>query len=135
MGDCGIAQQPGHSGKRLQVIGASAFRRKQEKDEIDRLTVERLEIDRPVKPRKQSEQPCQICHFSVRDGDAVADRRRTEFFPLHQNVKDRALVLAGQNSRTRGKLVQNLLLAVDLERRENRIRRNEIDKRHEKNLT
>jgi hypothetical protein len=31
--------------------------------------------------------------------------------------------------------VQNLLLAVDLERRENRIRRNEIDKRHEKNLT
>ena len=56
MGDGGIAKQPRHPRQRLQMIGAGALRREQQKNEIDRLAVERFEIDRPIEPREQSEQ-------------------------------------------------------------------------------
>ena len=57
MGDRGIAQQPRDARQRFEMIGAGAFGREQQKNEIDRLVVERLEIDRAVEPREQPEQP------------------------------------------------------------------------------
>ena len=116
------------------MIGAGAFRRQQQENQIDRLIVERLEIDRPVEPGEQSEQPGQSGHLAVRNGDAVADRGRAELFALHQDVENRPLVLSAEHGRARGKLLQHLLLAVDLERRENRVWRDQIVERHEWNL-
>ncbi len=52
----GVTQHTRDPGQRLEVIGAGAFRRQQQEDETDRLAVERFEIDRPLQPRKQSEQ-------------------------------------------------------------------------------
>ena len=54
--DGGIAQEPRDARQRLEVIGAGAFRREQQKDQIDRLIVERLEIDRPLEPGEQTKQ-------------------------------------------------------------------------------
>src|SRR5580704_12864747 len=129
-----LAQQPGDAGQCLEVIGAGAFGRQQKKDQIDRLAVERLEIDRPVEPREQSEQAAEVRHLAVRNGDAVADGRGAELFALHQDLENGLLALAGQHGGARRKLVQRLLLVVDLERRQDRVRCNEIVERHESDL-
>ena len=44
------------------------------------------------------------------------------------------LVLAAEHGSARRKLVQRLLLVIDLERRQDRVRCNEIDERHEGDL-
>ena len=41
--------------QRLEMVGAGAFGRQQQEDQVDRLAVECLEIDRPLQPRKQAE--------------------------------------------------------------------------------
>ena len=112
------------------MIGAGAFRREQEENQIDRLAVERLEIDRTIEPRKQPEQARQMRHLAVRYGDAIADGGRAQLLPLHQRFEDRALVLAGQHSGARGNLLQRLLLVVDFERRKDRVRGDQINERH-----
>ena len=53
--DLGIAEQARDARQRLEMIGAGAFRREQQKNQIDRLAVERLEIDRTLQPREQAE--------------------------------------------------------------------------------
>ena len=94
--DVRIAQQPRHARQRLEMIGAGAFRREQQEDQIDRLAVERLEIDRPLQPRKQPEQLVELRQLAVRNGDAVADAGRAELLALQQDFEDRALALAGE---------------------------------------
>src|SRR6185437_6667807 len=74
VGDRRIAQEPRHPRQRLQMIGAGAFRRQQKENQIDRLAVERFEVDRPIEPREQPEQTRQMRHLAMRYGDAVADR-------------------------------------------------------------
>ena len=128
--DLGVAQQARNARQRLQVVGARGFRRQQQENQIDRLAVERLEIDRLVQPREQAEQPTELRQLAVRNGDAIADAGRAELLALQQHFEDRALVLAGQFGRARGQLLDRLLLAVDLERRNDRVRRDEIGERH-----
>jgi hypothetical protein len=134
VGDRRLAQQPRDAGQRFEVIGAGAFGRQQEKDQIDRLAVERLEIDRPIEPREQSEQPAEIRHLAVGNGDAVADSRGAELFALHQDLENGLLALAGEHRGTRRELVQRLLLIVDLEGGQDRVRCDEIGERHESDL-
>src|SRR5579872_2083854 len=69
-----VAQQPRDSRQSLQVIGARAFRREKQKDEVDRLAIHRLEIDRALKPGKQSEDLFELRKLAVRNRDAVSDR-------------------------------------------------------------
>src|SRR5580700_11829709 len=116
------------------MIGAGAFGREQEKDQVDRLAVERLEIDRSVEPREQSEQAAEVRHLAVGNGDAVADGRGAELFALHQDLENGLLVLAAEQGGARRELVQRLLLIVDLERGQDRVRCNEIGERHESDL-
>ena len=125
-----IAQQARHARQRLEVIGAGGFRRQQQKNQIDRLAVERLEIDRPLQPREQPEQAAELRQLAVRNGDAVADRGGAELLALQQDFQNRALVLAGEFGRARGEFLDRLLFIVDLERRNNRVRRDEIGERH-----
>src|SRR5215471_15199415 len=72
-----IAQQARDAGERLQMIGASRLRREQQENEIDRLAIQRLELDRPVEPSKETEQLSELGQLSVRDGDAVANTSRS----------------------------------------------------------
>ena len=127
MGDFGVAQEASDACQRLQMIGAGAFGREQQKNQIDRLTVERLEIDRPVEPREQPEQPLQLGELAMRDGDTVADAGRAELLALHENLEDRALVLTGQLRGLGGELLQGLLLAVNPQRRNDGIVRDVAD--------
>ena len=50
MGDSRFSQQPRNARQRFQVIGAGAFGGQQQEDQIDRLTIEGLEIDRAIEP-------------------------------------------------------------------------------------
>ena len=50
----GVAQQPGDSRQRFQVIRTGTFGRQQQEYEIDRLAVERFEIDRALEPGEQA---------------------------------------------------------------------------------
>ena len=57
-GDLGIAQQARNARQRLEMVGAGGFRREQQEYEIDRLAVERLEIDRLVRAERTSRTTC-----------------------------------------------------------------------------
>ena len=50
----------------------------------------------------------------MRDGDAVANPCRAKLLPLQQNLEYSALALPGQLGRFGGKLLERLLLAIDL---------------------
>ena len=50
----GLAQDPGDPRERLEVVGAGPLGREQQEDEIDRLAVEGLEVDRPLEPGEQA---------------------------------------------------------------------------------
>src|SRR6185369_5466564 len=112
------------------MIGTGCFRREQQENQVDRLAVERFEIDRTLQPRKQTEQPAELRQLAVRYSHAVPDARGTELLALQQNLEDRFFALARQFGGAGGKFLQRLLLAVDLERRDDRGWRDEIGERH-----
>src|SRR5262245_17988846 len=112
------------------MVGAGGFRREPQKHEIDRLTVECLELDGPFESRKQSEQLVELRQLAVRNGDTVTDAGRTELLALLQNLENRSVALAAELGGLGGQLLQNLLLAVDLERRNDGVRRDEIGEQH-----
>src|SRR5262249_57650576 len=116
------------------MIGSGRFGGQQQEDEVDRLIVERVEINSTVQARKQSEQPGQVRQFSMRDSNAIADRGAAELLPLHEDVEYRSFVLSGKQRCARCKLLQHLFLVIDLERRKNRVWRDQIGERHEWNL-
>ena len=50
-----LAQQARDARQRLQVIGTGVLGRQQQEDQVDRLVVERLEVDRLLQPREQAD--------------------------------------------------------------------------------
>src|SRR6185295_1666883 len=62
--------------------------------------------------------------------NAVADRGRAKLFALHQHVENVALWTFADRGRLRRDLLQRLLLVVDFERRNDRLRRDKIGERH-----
>src|SRR5690606_30754218 len=115
VGDARLAEQAGDAGERLEMVGAGALRREQQEDEIDRLVVEGLEIERLRQTREQAENARQAGQLAMRDGDAVADAGRAELLPLEQRLEDLALVETGHPGRLLGERLDDLLLAADLE--------------------
>ena len=113
-GDAGLAEMPRDAGERLQVIGAGALGREQEEDEVDRLVVERLEIDRLREPREQAEDAVEARELAVRDGDAAADAGRAELLALQKRIEDLALRQAGELGRLLRDRLDRLLLALAL---------------------
>ena len=75
--------------ERLEVIRAGAFRRQQQEHDIDRLIVQRLEIDRGVQPRENARNAVEIGEFAVRNGDSLADAGRAETLTLQDRVENR----------------------------------------------
>ena len=112
------------------MIGPRALGCQEEENEVDRLPVERLEIDRALEPREQADQLFEVRQLAVRDRDAVADPGAAELFALHQRFENQPLALPGQLGGARRKLMDRLLLAVHFEGRDDRIRRHEIGERH-----
>ena len=76
--------------KRFEVVGASPLRREQQEHDIDRLAVDRIEIDRLGKPRKDSDDAFKARNFAMRDGNTLAKSGRAEPLALEQHVEDDA---------------------------------------------
>ncbi len=112
------------------MVGAGGFRCEQQKHQIDRLAVERLEIDSPFEPSKQSEQLIELGQLAVRNGDAVAHAGRTKLLALLQRLQDGPLTLAAELGGLRRQFLQDLLLAVDLQCRNDGIGRDKIGEEH-----
>jgi len=131
-----LAHQARDASERFQVIGAGALRGKQQKNQIDRLAIERLKIDGAIKSCEHAEEPiAELAILPCGDGDAIADSRRTQLFALQsKSRKFWAFVLAAQRGSARRKFMQRLLFVVDLKRRQNRVRCYEIVKRHGNDL-
>ena len=60
------------------MIRTGTFRRQQQKNEIDRLFVDRIEIDRRFKPAEQAEHLLGLGQLAMWNGDAVANTRGAE---------------------------------------------------------
>ena len=77
-----MADQPADRRQRLQMLGAGVGRRQQQEDEIDRLPVDRLVIDRRRQPRDQRIDAVEPVELAVRDCDPTAEPGRAEPFAL-----------------------------------------------------
>src|SRR5271170_5378079 len=121
-GEVGIAQFASDRRKRLQMVGARGFRRDQQKDQIDRQPVQRLEVDRPLEPREHAENAPALSEFAVRNRDAVADARRSEALALQDRIEDFARRQPGNLRGAIAQFLQRLLLAIDAKRRDHGIR-------------
>src|SRR5690606_17408117 len=113
------------------MIGAGTFRREQQKDQVDRLAIERFEIDRLLKPRKETDETIELGELAVRDGNATADAGRAEPLAMPQGFENFPLAAAALGSRTRRQFLQRLLLVLHLERGQNRVRGQKIVERHD----
>jgi hypothetical protein len=112
------------------VIGACAFGREQQENQIDRLAVERFEINRLFKPRKKTDEAVELCELAMRNRDATADTGRAEPLAVPQRFKNLALAAATLRRRTRRQFLQRLLFGLHLERGQNRVRGQKIVERH-----
>ena len=86
-----VAEQPGDSGKSLQMIGACTFRCEQKEDKINRLVVQSIEIDRLDKAREDASDRVNGSQLAMGDRYSVADTRGTQFLPLQDRVEDLSL--------------------------------------------
>jgi len=66
----------------LQVIGAGRSGRQQQKDQIDWLAVDRLEIERLLEPCEEGHRALQPRDAAMRHGGAVADAGAAELLAL-----------------------------------------------------
>ena len=79
------------------MIGAGRLGRDQEKNQIDRRAIERVEVDRPLEPRENPEDRFDSRQLAVRNGDAVAYAGGAETLALQQRVEDLAGGQAGNS--------------------------------------
>ena len=92
------SRRPGS--RRTRATRASAFRwsapapfgREQQEQDVDRLSVEGLEIDRPLEPGEETEQAVEFWQLAVGNRDALADAGRAQTLALQQRLEDRAVV-------------------------------------------
>src|SRR5579871_220289 len=66
----------------------------------------------------------------MRNGDAIAHRRGAQFLALQQDLENGPLILPSELGRLGGELLERLLLAVDFQRREDRLGCDQIGNRH-----
>ena len=70
------------------MVGPRLLRRQQDEDQVDRLLVDRVEVDGPFEPREEALDPVDARELAVRDRDPVSDARGPEPLPLQEDVED-----------------------------------------------
>jgi len=90
----GVAQDARHVRQRLEVVGAGAHRRQQHHHQVNRLVVDRLEVDRGVQPREQRRHPVRAGDLAVRNGEPVAEPGRAQRLAIAHGLVDDRLVLS-----------------------------------------
>src|SRR5918995_2642818 len=108
----GIAQQAGDAGERLEAVGVGRVRSEQQENQVARLIIEGLEVDRLIEPGEQADQALELGHPGVRDGNAVTDPGGAETLALHQRLEQALRVEFDRGRGVRCQLLQHLTLAV-----------------------
>jgi hypothetical protein len=67
---------------------AGTFRCEQQEDQIDRLVVQRFEIDGRFKTRKNADDRRKMAKLAMRNGNAIADTGRAQSFALKDDVEN-----------------------------------------------
>src|SRR5205809_6812221 len=112
------------------MLGPGVKRRQQNKDQIDRLVVDRLKQDRAVEPRKDAAEPGQIGQFAMRNGNASADSGAAEPLAFGEHVVDLPLAAAGNRRGAAGNFLEGLLLARRPQLGDDASRREEVGDLH-----
>src|SRR6266508_3980787 len=112
------------------MVGAGMLGRQQQEYEIDRLSVHRIEVDGSRKPGENSMHPAQSLDLSVRNGNALAETGRAEFFALEKRFEDAPLLEPRDLGSSMRKLMKELLLAWRPEVRDNRAGIDNVGKMH-----
>ena len=94
-----VAQQSGDTGKRLEVIGAGVLGREQQEDQIHRLVVDGVEVDRLLEAREQAKELFHLAKAAVGDGNAATHTGRAQAFAFDQNVQNGPFPDTGQFGR------------------------------------
>jgi hypothetical protein len=112
------------------VVGTRAFRRQQHEHEVDGLLVDGVVIDRAFEAREHADDLLDVRKAAVGNGDPLPHAGGTEALALGQRFKDLAFGDTGQLCRACREFLEKLLLAVNLQRRDDRIRRKHISDVH-----
>ena len=74
------------------MIRSRRLRREQQKDEIDLLAVERIEIDRLGEASKETDDVLQIAKAAVRYRSTLAQASRAQALTLQERIEESALL-------------------------------------------
>src|ERR1700712_27497 len=101
------------------MIGAGAFRGKQQKDQIDGLVVQSFEIDGRVQASKNTNDGLDIRKLAMRDRDPVSDACRTETLALQNDIEYFPFRQAGQLGSLGCEFLEQLLFGICLQTGDN----------------
>ncbi len=87
-----------------EVVAGLVRRRDQQEEDVDRLAVERREVDALARERDGADEPVDGRVPGVRDGDALADAGRAELLAAEDGADDALEVLVGRAGRPRWRL-------------------------------
>lgn len=113
----GIAQHTGDARECLQVIRAGILRREKQKNKIDGLIVQRLEIDRGFQTSENSGYFVDVRQLAVRNGNAIAHPGRTEALTLENCFENFTLRETGQFRSLFRQNLQKLFFGAGFQRR------------------
>src|SRR3546814_19179544 len=82
--DRAVAEQARYPRQRLQVIGAGCLRCQQHEDQVNRMIVDGIEVDRRLQSGDAAIEAIQLRSLAVRDADAVPDAGGSQAPTLHQ---------------------------------------------------
>src|SRR5438552_17478630 len=100
------------------MVLAGILGREQQEDEVDRLLVDRIEVDRPLEPREDAVDAVEAADPRMRQRHLLADAGRAEPLALEEGAVDDLLVDADRSAGPPGKLAQRLRLAGDAQLRD-----------------
>ena len=112
------------------MICPGAFGCEEQKDQIDLLAIQRIEIDGLFQPSKDADQTVQFRQFAVRNGDSVADSGRSKAFALQKCLVNITFQQAGLRGCEGGKLLEELLFRDRFNRSKNGLRRQNVGQGH-----
>ncbi len=112
------------------MVGAGTFWRQQQENQINRLIVQRFEIDRRFKTCENTGDLLDAVELAMGNGNAVPHTGGTELFTLEDDVEHFPFRDSGNSGCLCGQLLKQLLFGIHLEGGNNRILLQQICQRH-----
>src|SRR5215470_15612825 len=130
--ELGVLEQAADPRQRLEVHSRRVLGRDEHEEEVRRAAVHRVEVDAVARAADARDELADGVELAVRDGDALADRRRGEPLPVDEDLEQRvardAVVVGGEMV---GELGQQVQLRLGLEVRQDQVLTDEVDDLHD----